>query len=277
MRAARGISKRSGCSPKVTRSLKVARTTSFGRRWIEQLVVRYNAEGPDTLGDLRQRNGTSATILKPELLAKLRVRLTEPPGDGGVWTSPKVAAWMAQELGLEKVCAQRGWEALNKLRWSIRVPRPKNPKAATPEEEAAFKKTRGSRRRGSHETSRPTGRSLRDRRTSSRLEAGHAARLGAGRDRTILLVLDNAGWHGETGLDIPDGVRLIFLPPYTPELQPAETLWELVDEPLANQHIGTIEELEDIIAKRCVALADQRATIKSRTGFHWWPKIAAAK
>ena len=35
----------------------VAEMTSFGRRWIEQLVVRYNAEGPDSLGDLRRRNG----------------------------------------------------------------------------------------------------------------------------------------------------------------------------------------------------------------------------
>ena len=35
-----------------------------------------------------------------------------------------------------------------------------------------------------------------------------AREAGAGRDRTILLVLDNAGWHGEAGLDVPDGVRL---------------------------------------------------------------------
>lgn len=114
--------------------------TSFGPRWIEQIVVRYNAEGPESLGDLRRRNGTSATILKPELLDKLRVRLREPPSDGGKWTSPKIAAWMAKELGLEKVCPQRGWEALKMLRWSIQAPRPKNPKAATPKEEAAFKK-----------------------------------------------------------------------------------------------------------------------------------------
>jgi len=54
---------------------EVSRMTSFGPRWIEQLAARYNAEGPDSLGDLRRRNGTSATILKPELLDKLRERL----------------------------------------------------------------------------------------------------------------------------------------------------------------------------------------------------------
>jgi transposase len=143
---------------------EVARMTSFGSRWIEQLVARYNAEGPDSLGDLRRRNGTSATILKPELLDKLRVRLKEPPSDGGKWTSPKIAAWMAKELGLEKVCPQRGWEALKALGWSIQAPRPKNPKSATPEEKAAFKKslrTSSSRKRkntpaGPSKSSRPT-------------------------------------------------------------------------------------------------------------------------
>ena len=82
-----------------------------------------------------------------------------------------------------------------------------------------------------------------------------AREAGAGVDRTIVLVLDNAGWHGEAGLNVPDGVRLVFLPPYTPELQPAETLWALVDEPIVNKHIATIDELDDIIGQRCAALA----------------------
>ena len=94
----------------------------------------------------------------------------------------------------------------------------------------------------------------------------------AGVGRIILLVLDNAGWHGAAGLKIPDGVRLVYLPPYSPELQPAETLWALVDEPIVNKHIATIEDLEEKIANQCVALAEQREQIRSRTGFHWWPK-----
>jgi transposase len=120
---------------------QVAATTAFGERWIEQLLARYNAEGPEALGDLRRRNGTSATILKPELLAKLRDRLREPPPDGGLWSSRKVADWMACELGLKSVAPQRGWEALKAIGWSIQKPRPKNPKSASPEEAAAFKKS----------------------------------------------------------------------------------------------------------------------------------------
>jgi transposase len=120
---------------------QVSATTAFGERWIEQLLARYNSEGPDALGDLRRRNGAVATILKPELLAKLRDRLGEPPPDGGVWSSRKVANWMAAELGLASVAPQRGWEALKAIGWSIQAPRPKNPKSATPEEAAAFKKS----------------------------------------------------------------------------------------------------------------------------------------
>lgn len=120
---------------------QVSATTAYGERWIEQLLARYNAEGPETLGDLRRRNGASATILKPDLLAKLGDRLREPPADGGLWSSRKVAAWMAGELGLVSVAPQRGWDALKAVGWSIQKPRPKNPKSATPEEAAAFKKS----------------------------------------------------------------------------------------------------------------------------------------
>ncbi len=100
-----------------------------------------------------------------------------------------------------------------------------------------------------------------------------AKEAGAGEERIIILVLDNAGWHSEPGLKVPEGLRLIFLPPYSPELQPAETLWTLVDEPIVNKHIPTIEDLEDIIAKRCLDLAQERETIREKSGFHWWPKI----
>lgn len=46
-----------------------------------------------------------------------------------------------------------------------------------------------------------------------------------------VLVLDNARWHTTSKLKIPDGLHLVFLPPYSPELQPAERLWSPLDEP----------------------------------------------
>jgi transposase len=119
----------------------VASVTAFGVRWIEKLLARYNAEGPDALGDLRRRNGTSPTILTQEVVEKLRDRLREPPPDRGLWTSRKVAAWMAGELGLASVAVQRGWEALRAVGWSIQTPRPEHLARATADEQAAFKKS----------------------------------------------------------------------------------------------------------------------------------------
>jgi transposase len=119
---------------------ETAKVTSFAPRWVEELLARYNAFGPSALGDLRRHNGASPRLLRPELLGRLRARLERPPDDGGVWTSKKVAAFMAAELGLEKVAPQRGWEALRAIGWSIQKPRPRHARAATPEEQEAFKK-----------------------------------------------------------------------------------------------------------------------------------------
>jgi hypothetical protein len=100
----------------------VAAVTSFVPRWIEQLLARYNAHGPEALGDLRRRNGSAPSVLRPELLG---------------------------ELGLAAVLPQRGWEALKAINWSVQKPRPRHPAAATPEECETFKKSwpRWSRRK----------------------------------------------------------------------------------------------------------------------------------
>ena len=70
---------------------------------------------------------------------------------------------------------------------------------------------------------------------------------------------------------IPEGIHLLHLPPYSPELQPAERLWVLSDEPLENRYWETIEELEAILAQRCVVLQGQPEVIRAHTNFHWLP------
>jgi transposase len=102
------------------------------------------------------------------------------------------------------------------------------------------------------------------------LLAAFARQTGAGRGRHIVLVLDNAGWHGPEGLAVPDGITLVFLPPYSPELQPAERLWPLVDEPVANKHFATLAELDATVGERCRRLGAD--AIQPHTDFHWWPR-----
>ena len=148
---------------------EVAATTAFVPRWIEELLARYNALGAAALGDLRRNNGASPSVLKPELLAKLKDRVKEPPPDGGIWTSRKVANFMASELGLTELAPQRGWEALQAIGWSIQSPRPRNPKSATTEAAEVFKKV-SARRSPKKPPSIPTSRS----RSGQRMSTGSA-------------------------------------------------------------------------------------------------------
>jgi transposase len=95
---------------------------------------------------------------------------------------------------------------------------------------------------------------------------------GVGPAKRAVLVLDRAGWHAAKGLAPPEGIHLAFLPPASPELQPAERLWGLVDEPVANRAVADLAELEAALVERCRDLERQRARIKVRTRFHWWPR-----
>src|ERR687893_2680249 len=119
--------------------LEVAQVLAFVPRWVEELAARYNALGPAALGDQRRRNGRAASLLTKDVLAALTERVRTPPDDGGLWSGPKVAAWMARRLGLERVHPQRGWDALQRIDWSLQAPRPRHPRTATPEQSAAFK------------------------------------------------------------------------------------------------------------------------------------------
>lgn len=125
---------------------EVAELLSFSVRWVRLLVKRYNAHGPDSLGDRRQSNGAAPAILTPEALSSLKERLKTPPDDGGLWTGPKAARWLAQFHGIKSVHGQRGWDALIAIEYSIQKPRPRHPEAAGEEDRAALKKTARRRR-----------------------------------------------------------------------------------------------------------------------------------
>jgi transposase len=102
--------------------------------------------------------------------------------------------------------------------------------------------------------------------------AAFAHAVGASPTKQIVLVLDRAGWHSTQRLRVPNHVHLLFLPPYSPELQPAEHLWPLTHTVLVNRHFASIDDLEDAQAARCVALQARRDLVRSTTLFHWWPQ-----
>ena len=101
-----------------------------------------------------------------------------------------------------------------------------------------------------------------------------AGEVGAGKDKRVLLVVDRAGWHTGGRVEIPEGIHLEFLPSGSPELQPAERLWPLTNEAVANGIFEEIEEIEEALVERCVELLEQTEVIRGLTNYHWWPQAA---
>lgn len=120
---------------------EVMEVTGYGRTWIQRLSRRYNRGGPEALGDRRHQNpgARDRALLTPQRREELSEALKEPPPDGGMWNSRKVAEWIEEKTGKRGVRAQRGWEYLKKLDRSLKVPRPRHRKADQKEQEA-FKK-----------------------------------------------------------------------------------------------------------------------------------------
>ena len=101
-----------------------------------------------------------------------------------------------------------------------------------------------------------------------------ASVVGASKERRVVLVVDQAGWHTGKEVEVPEGIHLEFLPSGSPELQPAERLWTLTNEGVANGLFEEIEEIEEALLERCIELLDQTETIRDLTNYHWWPQAA---
>lgn len=87
----------------------------------------------------------------------------------------------------------------------------------------------------------------------------------------ILLVMDQAPWHRSSNLIVPDNITIIFQPPYSPEVQPAEHLWQFTDKPFINTCPDSLQHLEQTLSDQCEYLKMNPDIIKKATCFHWWP------
>jgi transposase len=70
-------------------------------------------------------------------------------------------------------------------------------------------------------------------------------------------------------LVVPDGIELVYLPPYTPELQPAERIWPLLRESVANRVFKTLDALEEVLVRRCRWLLQNWEVVQQHVGFEW--------
>jgi transposase len=115
---------------------RAARSVGLTPPWGRALLRRWNAYGPGGLADGRRKNGTES-VLTPGRQAELYAALQADPPDGGLWTGPKVARYARDRWGVE-VVPQTGWRWLVRLGFSLRVPRPRHPKAATAERQRVW-------------------------------------------------------------------------------------------------------------------------------------------
>jgi transposase len=88
-------------------------------------------------------------------------------------------------------------------------------------------------------------------------------------DKTVITVWDNAPCHRpKIHRQIP-GLIVLFLPPYSPELNPAERFFEELRKTTANTIFKTIEEQEKAIEEKLITLTDDHAAMRRLTGYEW--------
>jgi transposase len=116
----------------------------YSTKWAKEIARRYEERGVEGLGDRRHRNpgGVDRALLDAAQREELRQALKHPAPDGGLWSGPKVALWIAAKTGRRHgVRAQRGWEYLKKLGHTPQVPRPSYAaEERDSDEQEAFKK-----------------------------------------------------------------------------------------------------------------------------------------
>ena len=87
-------------------------------------------------------------------------------------------------------------------------------------------------------------------------------------DDVIVLVCDGAAWHKSGTLEVPEGMSILHIPPYTPEMNPIEQIWrELRTRGFRNEVFATLEKVVDRLCKTINHLS--RHTVMSITQREW--------
>jgi transposase len=86
----------------------------------------------------------------------------------------------------------------------------------------------------------------------------------------LVMVLDGAGWHRAFALKLPENMRLVFLPPYAPELNPVEHVWDEVREKsFGNLAFNTLDALESHLEAALRTLEQDNPRVKSIVAWPW--------
>lgn len=81
-----------------------------------------------------------------------------------------------------------------------------------------------------------------------------------------IVVIDNAGFHSTKNIEVPDNIYLLRIPPYNPELNPCEQVWQYIKNRFKNQRFETMQDLKEWLHQTVKQMKEK--TIKSITGNH---------
>lgn len=88
--------------------------------------------------------------------------------------------------------------------------------------------------------------------------------------RHAVVVMDRAGWHTKSSLKVPPNISILYLPPYSPELNPQENVWQhLKDTYLANRVFASSKQIVDSCCKAWEAFAASPGLIASISQRSW--------
>ena len=89
-------------------------------------------------------------------------------------------------------------------------------------------------------------------------------------DEFILMVMDQAAWHKANDLRIPENIRLIWQPPYSPQCNPVENIWDEIREKwFPNLVFNSMDAVEDTLADALVTLENDNEKTQGIIGFDW--------
>lgn len=89
-------------------------------------------------------------------------------------------------------------------------------------------------------------------------------------DEHCVMILDGAGWHKAHDLVVPSNMTLVPLPPYSPELNPAEHVWDYIREnDMRNLVFPDLDTVMDAVETSLHRLHDSPGTLRSMVAFPW--------
>jgi hypothetical protein len=88
------------------------------------------------------------------------------------------------------------------------------------------------------------------------------------KDYFVIMLIDRAGWHMSQRLQIPQNIRLLPLPPYSPELNPVEHVWKYLREKATpNRAFKSLDQLQDALCRHLRNLEAAPDVLRSMTDF----------